>query len=114
MAETEYNCIDKQSIQQAGNELDSYYFDEMFCKGIEIESEYEAITKAKVHMKNIEETIDSLDQPYRCILYLRYIRGRSIEHIAVKLNYSERQVLRRKKKAIEEYAKTMRKSYKKQ
>lgn len=50
----------------------------------------------------VEEKIDKLEQPYKSILYLRFIRGIEIEDI--KIGYSRRQKFRIQKEGILKYA----------
>lgn len=44
--------------------------------------------------REIEQTINQAAEPYRTLLYERYINGKTFEQIAVLLNYSYRQATR--------------------
>lgn len=44
--------------------------------------------------REIEQTISQTAEPYRTLLYERYINGKTFEQIAVTLNYSYRQATR--------------------
>ena len=44
--------------------------------------------------QEIVQTISHTDEPYRTLLYERYINGKTFEQIAVMLNYSYRQTTR--------------------
>lgn len=44
--------------------------------------------------QEIMQTIDRTDEPYRTLLFERYINGKTWEQIAVALNYSYRQTTR--------------------
>lgn len=55
-------------------------------------------------LENVENTINSLNQPSKNILYQRYIKG--VEHykIAMRLNYSTIRIYQLLNKAIKEFA----------
>lgn len=52
----------------------------------------------------VENKIEQLEQPYKSILYLKYIRGMKLPVIANELNYSYGHVKNMSKEALEKYA----------
>ena len=52
----------------------------------------------------VENKIEQLEQPYKSILYLKYIRGLKLPVIATELNYSIQHIKRMGKNALEKYA----------
>lgn len=65
----------------------------------EIAQEMEKLRQRK---QQIEAAIRALDgKAYRDILWYRYIQGMTFEEIAIKMNYSWRQVCRKHKNAVE-------------
>lgn len=52
----------------------------------------------------VENKIEQLEQPYKAILYLKYIRGMKLPVIANELNYSIQHIKRMGKNALEKYA----------
>lgn len=52
----------------------------------------------------VENKIEQLEQPYKSILYLKYIRGMKLPVIANELNYSIQHIKRMGKNALEKYA----------
>lgn len=52
----------------------------------------------------VENKIEQLEQPYKSILYLKYIRGMKLPVIANELNYSIQHIKRMTKNALEKYA----------
>lgn len=52
----------------------------------------------------VENKIEQLEQPYKSILYLKYIRGMRLPMIANDLNYSIQHIKRMSKDALEKYA----------
>lgn len=55
-------------------------------------------------LENVENTIDSLNQPSKNILYQRYIKGMEHYKIAMRLNYSTIRIYQLLNKAIKEFA----------
>ena len=54
-----------------------------------IENEIEKILNKR---RDIENIIAELEQPYRNVLYFRYVKCLSIEEIAMKMNYSPQRI----------------------
>lgn len=52
----------------------------------------------------VENKIEQLEQPFKSILYLRYIRGNKLEHISNELGYSYEHICRLHGKALRKYA----------
>lgn len=52
----------------------------------------------------VENKIEQLQQPYKSILYLKYIRGINLYKISEELNYSYKHVKRLHQEALEKYA----------
>ena len=48
---------------------------------------YGQLIKMYKTKKQIEDKIDLLEQPYRNILYFKYIKGRNLTEVAYKINY---------------------------
>lgn len=57
-------------------------------------------------LENVENTINSLNQPSKNILYQRYIKGMEHYKIAMRLNYSTIRIYQLLNKAIKEFATT--------
>lgn len=51
----------------------------------------------------VENKIDKLEQPYKSILYLKYIRGINLYKVSEELNYSYKQIKRLHQEALEKY-----------
>lgn len=72
----------------------------------ELSKEYERRWReAEIECDNILNKINLVEEPYRTILYLRYIRGKRLEYIADELNYSYSQVKRFHGHALQVYEK---------
>lgn len=52
----------------------------------------------------VENKIERLEQPYRSILYLKYIRGINLYKVSEELNYSYRYIKTLHVEALQEYA----------
>ena len=52
----------------------------------------------------VENKIEQLEQPYKSILYLKYIRGINLYKVSEELNYSYRHIKTLHQEAIEKYA----------
>lgn len=50
--------------------------------------------EAEKEQFKLSEKLYSIDEPYRSILYLRYVRNETFEHISEELHYSYRQTIR--------------------
>ncbi len=53
--------------------------------------------------QTIEEKINLLDQPYRNVLYLKYIRAYTIDEVALNMNYSSKRIYQLHRIALEKY-----------
>ncbi len=51
----------------------------------------------------IEHKIENMSQPYKNILFLKYIKGYSFDEIASKMNYSSKKIYQLHKDAITNY-----------
>ena len=52
----------------------------------------------------VENKIEQLEQPYKSILYLKYIRGINLYKVSEELNYSYQHIKRMHQEAIEKYS----------
>lgn len=55
----------------------------------------------------IENKIDTMQQPYKTILYSIYIRGKTLVTVADEMNYNYTWMCEIHKKALKEYANTI-------
>ena len=67
--------------------------------------ELSTLNAIEASKKNIEKQIESLQQPYKNILYLRYIKDNSFDEIASKMNYSSKRIYQLHKEALDHYTK---------
>ena len=58
---------------------------------------------------NINAVVDSLAEPYRTVLYLRFIEGHTVEKTAEIMFYSYRWLMRLQATAIQEFRKAVNK-----
>ena len=58
---------------------------------------------------NIKAVVDSLAEPYRTVLYLRFIEGHTVEKTAEIMFYSYRWLMRLQATAIQEFRKAVNK-----
>lgn|GEM_PF-690511 len=81
--------------------------EDQIAKLIELEDEHREIF-IFINQKRlqIEKKISQIPQPKRNVLYLRYIKGYTVEKIAELMNYSYIQIIRIHKEAISDYIKT--------
>lgn len=56
-----------------------------------VDAEIELMTATA---REVEATISAVQEPYRTLLFERYINGKTFEQIAVEMNYSWRQTIR--------------------
>jgi len=69
-----------------------------------IEKYKDEITKADNLRINIENSISQVKDPVLCeLLYLKYVLGKTLEEIALTLNYSKRHIERLHIKALEQF-----------
>ena len=80
--------------------------EEKYIRYLDLQSEVMDLLNDNI-IKTIEitKTIQQLDQPYKSILELKYIRGEALWQIADELNYSITSTNRMYKEAIKKYAK---------
>lgn len=71
---------------------------------IEVEKMNQRILLEKSR-KDIEDIINKIDQPYRNILYFRYIKEETLEEIACDIGYNYVHICRLHQKALLEYKK---------
>lgn len=111
-------------IEEAVSELQSYKYDdikqalktkqtkkerkelyEQLKESIEKETKEEQIL-SEIQQKNQEITqrIDSLPEPYKSILFLKYICVKTIEEISTAINYSNKQIYQLHKEGLNLYA----------
>lgn len=58
---------------------------------------------------NIKAVVDTLAEPYRAVLYLRFIEGHTVEKTAEIMFYSYRWLMRLQATAIQEFRKAVNK-----
>ena len=68
-----------------------------------IEKNEKLIEESEMKVGKIKEKISELKQPYKNILLLRYINGKTYEDIAVKSNYSTPRIFQLHREAISLY-----------
>ena len=69
-------------------------------KKVSLDSLLQSITK---ETKKVETIIDSMHQPYKNILFLKYIKNLSFDEIASKMNYSSKRIYQLHKIGIDFY-----------
>lgn len=55
------------------------------------------------HRQRIHDQISELEQPYRNVLYFRYVSSNTFDEIALKMNYSTKRIYQLHKEAIDLY-----------
>lgn len=98
---------DYQYLKAKINEIEKY--DKMIGKNITSSSfsdnkEYEEQKMSKLMDKKreIESTIDLLKQPYRTVMYLKYICFSTFDQIADKLSYSTKRIYQLRGEGLEQ------------
>lgn len=87
-----------------GDNLDEAPLEESLDRIEEIEKECDKKLQELLLKKFVvENKIDRLDQPYKSILYLRYIRGNPLNKVSNELGYSYEHVCRMHGKALKMY-----------
>lgn len=87
------------------NRNNNYGKEKMICEKIDLENTIkELIDRVKSMRKGLEQKINKLDQPYRNILYDKYIKGKTIAEIAFDLKYSVQRIYQLLHKGIEYYS----------
>ncbi len=61
---------------------------------------YDEVKELKKTQEHIAGLIDSLSEPYKSVLRLRFIEGKTVEDTAEELHYSYRWLLRLQKNAL--------------
>lgn len=87
-----------------GTNLDKAPFEESLDKIKDIEQECsDKLQELLVKKYLVENKIEQLEQPFKSILYLKYIRGMTLYDVSRELNYSYRQIKNLHKEAVEKY-----------
>lgn len=80
--------------------------EEKYIRYLDLQSEVmDLLSKNLVKTIQITKKIQSLEQPYRNVLELKYIKNEKLWQIAEDLNFSNRTIDRVFKKSIQKYAK---------
>ena len=95
----------KSTPSGKGYDPDKAPFEESLDKIQEIEKDcYKKLQELLLKKYSVENKIEQLEQPYKSILYLKYIRGINLYDISRDLGYSYRHTKRVHQEAIEKYA----------
>lgn len=87
-----------------GDNLEQAPFEESLDRIKEIEQECNKKLQELLLRKYIvENKIEKLEQPYKSILYLKYIRGINLYKVSEELNYSHIHIKRLHQEALEQY-----------
>ena len=88
-----------------GTNLDEAPFEESLDKIMQIQEDCkEKLRELLIKKFVVENKIDQLEQPYKSILYMKYIRGINLYKVSEELGYSYQHIKRMHKEAIEQYA----------
>lgn len=88
-----------------GSNLDKTPFEESLDRIQEIQKDCnKKLQELLIKKYLVEDKIEQLEQPYKSILYLKYIRGINLFKVSEELNYSYRQIKRLHQEAVEKYA----------
>lgn len=88
-----------------GSNLDKTPFEESLDRIQEIQKDCnKKLQELLIKKYLVENKIEQLAQPYKSILYLKYIRGINLFKVSEELNYSYRQIKRLHQEAVEKYA----------
>lgn len=88
-----------------GADLERAPFEESLDRIQEIEKDCNKKLQELLLKKYIvENKIEQLEQPYKSILYLKYMRGINLYKVSEELNYSYRHIKNLHQEAIEKYA----------
>lgn len=88
-----------------GSNLDKTPFEESLDRIQEIQKDCnKKLQELLIKKYLVENKIEQLEQPYKSILYLKYIRGINLFKVSGELNYSYRQIKRLHQEAVEKYA----------
>lgn len=85
----------------------NYNTSSMLCKIEDLKSRIKIEEDYLLHLKTkrtfIESKIDSMTQPYKNILFLKYMKNYSFDQIASKMNYSSKRIYQLHKEALTNY-----------
>jgi len=96
----------KPPTDMPGGGGDPKRFENDMAKLIDLQNEHSAFWLETERLRiNIERKISNLQQPYKNILYMRYINWWSLEKIALVMSYSCKHVYRIHGTALYEYSK---------
>ena len=71
---------------------------------IENQAKYEkSLQRLIVGKEDVEHRIENIPQPYKNILFLKYIKGNSFDDIALKMHYSAKRIYQLHKEGIRIY-----------
>lgn len=88
-----------------GYDPDKTPFEESLDKIQEIEKDcYKKLQELLLKKYLVENKIEQLEQPYKSILYLKYIRGMTLFKISEELSYSYKHIRTKHREAIEKYS----------
>lgn len=88
-----------------GDNLDKAPFEESLDRIQEIQKDCnKKLQELLIKKYLVENKIEQLEQPYKSILYLKYIRGINLFKVSEELNYSYRQIKRLHQEAVEKYS----------
>ena len=88
-----------------GTNPDEAPFEESLDKIMQIQENCkEKLRELLIKKFVVENKIDQLEQPYKSILYMKYIRGINLYKVSEELGYSYQHIKRMHKEAIEQYA----------
>lgn len=88
-----------------GDNPDKAPFEESLDRIREIEKDCnKKLQELLVKKYLVENKIEQLEQPYKSILYLKYIRGINLYKVSEELNYSYRHIKTLHQEAVEKYA----------
>ncbi len=88
-----------------GDNLDKAPLEESLDKIKEIEKDCDKkLQELLIKKFVVENKIEQLDQPYKSILYLRYIRGNTLNKVSEDMGYSYDHICKLHGKALKNYA----------
>ena len=63
----------------------------------------ETLREVEERNNRVKKRIDNMPQPYKNILFLKYIKNNTFDEIAVKMHYSNKRIYQLHKKAVDFY-----------
>lgn len=88
-----------------GTNPDEAPFEESLDKIMQIQEDCkEKLRELLIKKFMVENKIEQLEQPYKSIIYMKYIRGINLYKVSEELGYSYKQVKRLHQTALEKYA----------